>query len=150
FLTFVLVVLSAVTIVAMVLAPWIMRLYLPGVTDPAEHAAQLEVGTFFLRWFMPQIVFYGVGAVAGGLLTANRRFAAQMYAPVLNNPEVIMTMFALLAVRGTTPPRVETLTLAEKTLLGAGTTFGVLAMTAALWPALRGARFLWHPRVRQP
>src|SRR6185437_14649794 len=65
-----------------------------------------------LRWFMPQIVFYGVGAVAGGLLTANRRFAAQMYAPVLNNLAVIVTMFALIAMRGTTPPRVETLTLA--------------------------------------
>jgi len=32
----------------MILAPWIMRLYLLGVTDPAEHAAQLELGTFFL------------------------------------------------------------------------------------------------------
>ena len=40
---------------------------------------------------MPQIVFYGIGAVAGGLLTANRRFAAQMYAPVLNNLAVFYT-----------------------------------------------------------
>ena len=97
-----------------------------------------------------------VGAVAGGLLTANRRFAAQMYAPVLNNLAVIATMFALIAMRGTTPPRVETLTFAEKTLLGAGTTFGVLAMTAVLWPALRGIGFRWrlrwdwrHESVRQ-
>ena len=100
FLTFVLVVLSAVTLVAMVFAPWIMRLYLIGVKDPADHAAQLELGTFFLRWFLPQIVFYGVGAVAAGILTANRRFAAQMFAPVLNNIAVIATMLVFIAMHG--------------------------------------------------
>jgi putative peptidoglycan lipid II flippase len=156
FLTITLVLLTGVAVLGAVIAPWIMRLYLGGVDDPIRRAQEIELGTFFLRWFMPQIVFYGVGAVAGGLLTANRRFAAQMYAPVLNNVAVIATMFALIAMRGTTPPRVETLTLAEKTLLGAGTTFGVLAMTAALWPALRGIGFRWrlrwdwrHESVRQ-
>jgi len=156
FLTITLVVLTGVAVVGAVIAPWIMRLYLGGVDDPIRRAQEIELGTFFLRWFMPQIVFYGVGAVAGGLLTANRRFAAQMYAPVLNNLAVIATMFALIAMRGTTPPRVETLTFAEKTLLGAGTTLGVLAMTAALWPALRGIGFRWrlrwdwrHESVRQ-
>lgn len=156
FLTITLVLLTGVAVLGAVIAPWIMRLYLGGVDDPIRRAQEIELGTFFLRWFMPQIVFYGVGAVAGGLLTANRRFAAQMYAPVLNNVAVIATMFALIAMRGTTPPRVETLTFAEKTLLGAGTTFGVLAMTAALWPALRGIGFRWrlrwdwrHESVRQ-
>jgi putative peptidoglycan lipid II flippase len=156
FLTITLVVLTGVAVVGAVIAPWIMRLYLGGVDDPIRRAQEIELGTFFLRWFMPQIVFYGVGAVVGGLLTANRRFAAQMYAPVLNNLAVIATMFALIAMRGTTPPQVETLTFAEKTLLGAGTTFGVLAMTAALWPALRGIGFRWrlrwdwrHESVRQ-
>jgi len=156
FLTITLVLLTGVAVVGAVIAPWIMRLYLGGVDDPIRRAQEIELGTFFLRWFMPQIVFYGAGAVAGGLLTANRRFAAQMYAPVLNNLAVIATMFALIAMRGTTPPRVETLTFAEKTLLGAGTTFGVLAMTAALWPALRGIGFRWrlrwdwrHESVRQ-
>jgi len=156
FLTIALVLLTGVAVVGAVSAPWIMRLYLGSVGDPIRRAQEVELGTFFLRWFMPQIVFYGIGAVAGGLLTANRRFAAQMYAPVLNNLAVIATMLALIAMRGTTPPQVETLTLAEKTLLGAGTTLGVLAMTLALWPALRRIGFRWrlrwdwrHETVRQ-
>jgi putative peptidoglycan lipid II flippase len=156
FLTIALVLLTGVAVAGAVAAPWIMRLYLGSVEDPIRRAQEVEVGTFFLRWFMPQIVFYGLGAVAGGLLTANRRFAAQMYAPVLNNLAVIATMFALIAMRGTTPPQVETLTFTEKTLLGAGTTLGVLAMTAALWPALRRIDFRWrlrwdwrHETVRQ-
>jgi hypothetical protein len=120
FLTITLVLLTGVAVLGAVVAPWIMRLYLGGVDDPIRRAQEIELGTFFLRWFMPQIVFYGVGAVAGGLLTANRRFAAQMYAPVLNNIAVIATMFALIAMRGTTPPRVETLTFVREDAAGRG------------------------------
>jgi putative peptidoglycan lipid II flippase len=146
FLTIALVVLSGVAVVGALAAPLIMRVYLSAVTDPIRRAQEAELGTFFLRWFMPQIVFYGLGAVAAGLLTANRRFAAQMYAPVLNNLVVIVTMLAFIAMRGPTVPHVATITLAEKTLLGAGTTLGVVAMTVALWPALHGIGFRWRLR----
>jgi putative peptidoglycan lipid II flippase len=146
FLTFVLVVLSAVTLVAIVFAPWIMRLYLIGVKDPAEHAAQLELGTFFLRWFLPQIVFYGVGAVAAGILTANRRFAAQMFAPVLNNLAVIATMFVFMAMHRQGLMTLADVSTTERLVLAAGTTLGVIAMTIALWPSLRGIGFRWRLR----
>ena len=146
FLTFVLVVLSAVTIIAMILAPWIMRLYLIGVTDPADHAAQLELGTFFLRWFLPQIVFYGIGAVAAGILTAKRRFAAQMFAPVLNNIAVIATMFVFIAMHGHAPMTLADVSTTERLVLAAGTTLGVVAMTVALWPSLRAIGFRWRLR----
>jgi putative peptidoglycan lipid II flippase len=146
FLTFVLLVLSAVTVVAMILAPWIMRLYLIGVTNPADHAAQLELGTFFLRWFLPQIVFYGIGAVAAGILTANRRFAAQMYAPVLNNIAVIATMGVFFAMHGRAPMTLADVSSAERLVLAAGTTLGVVAMTLALWPSLRAIGFRWRLR----
>jgi putative peptidoglycan lipid II flippase len=146
FLTFVLLVLSAVTVVAMIFAPWIMRLYLIGVTNPADHAAQLELGTFFLRWFLPQIVFYGIGAVAAGILTANRRFAAQMYAPVLNNIAVIATMGVFFAMHGGGPMTLADVSSAERLVLAAGTTLGVVAMTVALWPSLRAIGFRWRLR----
>jgi putative peptidoglycan lipid II flippase len=146
FLTFVLVVLSAVTLVAIVFAPWIMRLYLIGVKDPAEHAAQLELGTFFLRWFLPQIVFYGVGAVAAGILTANRRFAAQMFAPVLNNIAVIATMVVFIAMHHGGPMTLADVSTTERLVLAAGTTLGVIAMTIALWPSLRAIGFRWRVR----
>src|SRR3954451_318265 len=146
FLTFVLVVLSAITVVAMIVAPWIMRLYLIGVKDPAEHAAQLELGTFFLRWFLPQIVFYGIGAVAAGILTANRRFAAQMFAPVLNNIAVIATMLVFFAMHGKAPMTLDQVSPTERLVLAAGTTLGVVAMTIALWPSLRAIGFRWRLR----
>jgi putative peptidoglycan lipid II flippase len=146
FLTIVLVVLSAVTLVAMVAAPQIMRFYLAGVENPVDYQAELEVGTFFLRWFLPQIVFYGLGAVAAGLLTANRRFSAPMFAPVLNNVVVIITMLVFISIRGGAEPTIASVTAGQRLLLAAGTTLGVVAMTVALWPSLRRLGFRWHLR----
>jgi putative peptidoglycan lipid II flippase len=146
FLTIALVVLSGVAVLGAVAAPWIMRLYLAGV-EPLERRQQaIELGVVFLRWFMPQIVFYGIGAIAGGVLTANRRFAAQMFAPILNNVAVIVTMLVFIASRDAvgTPP--AGLTGGQQMLLGLGTTLGVVAMTVALWPSLRSLGFRWRLR----
>jgi putative peptidoglycan lipid II flippase len=145
FFTIALVTLSVVALLGIVVAPWIMRLYLSNVTDPVRRQQETELGTFFLRWFMPQVLFYGLGAVAIGVLTTQRRFAAPMYAPILNNVVVIATMVAFIAMH-TGAVTVSSLTLAEKTLLGAGTTLGIVVMTAALWPALTRIGFRWRLR----
>jgi putative peptidoglycan lipid II flippase len=147
FLTLVLVVLSALVLVGILLAPQIMGLYLNGVDDPVRRAQELEAGTFLLRWFLPQIVFYGLGAVAGGLLQADRRFAPPMFAPVVNNVAVIVTMLVFIAWRDGAAPTIETVTTPQLLLLGIGTTLGVVGMTAALWPALRSTGFRWRLRV---
>jgi putative peptidoglycan lipid II flippase len=154
-LTLTLVVLGIVAVLGAVFAPQIIRLYLIASHTPKKEA-QIELGAFFLRWFMPQIVFYGVGAVAIGLLQAERRFAVPMFAPILNNLSVIATFGVYALLLGTGTPSVTDITLAEKTILGAGTTFGVAAMTLALWPSLRRLGYRWrlrfdwnHPAVRR-
>ena len=103
-----LVALILVTVAALgaVFAEQIIRLYLVS-SDAPDRDAQIELGVFFLRWFMPQIVFYGVGAVIIGLLQAHRRFAAPMFAPILNNLVVIGTFIAYAAARGSRPPDVR-------------------------------------------
>jgi putative peptidoglycan lipid II flippase len=135
-ITLVLAVSVVITVVAAVFAEQIIQLYLVA-SDRPDRRAEIELGVFFLRWFMPQIVFYGVGAVAIGLLQAHRRFAPPMFAPILNNLVVIGTFVAYALVRGDRPPRVVGITSAEKTVLAAGTTLGVVVMTVALWPSLR-------------
>jgi len=115
---------AALALLGAILAPWIIRLYNSAGNAP-DRQQQIELGTFFLRWFMPQIVFYGIGAVAGGLLNANRRFAAPMFAPILG---------------------VEGITGAQRAPLAIGTTMGVVAMTVALWPSLRRIGYRWHLR----
>jgi putative peptidoglycan lipid II flippase len=139
------VVLSVVAVAGIVAAPWIMRFYLVA-SDAVDRERQIEVGTFFLRWFMPQMVFYGIGAVAGGLLNAGRRFAAPMFAPVLNNLVVIGAFVAYAVIRGDAPASLSDLTTVQATILGAGTTLGVVAMTVALWPSLRSMGYRWRAR----
>jgi putative peptidoglycan lipid II flippase len=135
-MTLVLVILVVVAALGALFAEPIIRLYLVS-SDAPDREAQIQLGVFFLRWFMPQIVFYGVGAVATGLLQTHRRFAAPMFAPILNNLVVIGTFIAYAIVRGGRSPVVEGITAAEKTVLAVGTTLGVVAMTVALWPSLR-------------
>jgi putative peptidoglycan lipid II flippase len=60
-----------------------------------------------------------------------------MFAPILNNLVVIGTFVAYAIVRGDRPPRVAGISWAEKSILGAGTSLGVLVMTVALWPSVR-------------
>jgi putative peptidoglycan lipid II flippase len=140
--------LTAIMVLAIVLAPWIVRLYT--VRVGAGQEATRELATFFLRWFMPQIVFYAIGAIATGLLNADRRFAAPMYAPIANNLIVIATFLAFAAMPGPAAGSHELATGAQRLVLGIGTTLGVAGMTIALWPSLRrtGFRFAWRFHIR--
>jgi len=154
-MTLTLLLLGAVMILGILAAPWIVRLYTfrveAGVREDAEALA-----TLLLRFFMPQIALYGIGAAATGLLNAHRRFAAPMFAPVLNNLVVIASLLLFAFMPGPDVAGPGTITFAQKLVLGIGTTAGVAAMTAALWPSLRriGFRFRWrldlsHPAVRK-
>jgi putative peptidoglycan lipid II flippase len=145
-MTLALVILVVVAALGALFAERIIRLYLVS-SDAPDREAQVQLGVFFLRWFMPQIVFYGVGAVAIGLLQAHRRFAAPMFAPILNNLVVIGTFVAYAIVRGDRPPRVVGITAAEQTVLAVGTTLGVIVMTVALWPSLRSLGYRLQVRL---
>ncbi|HEY3210502.1 MAG TPA: murein biosynthesis integral membrane protein MurJ [Actinomycetota bacterium] len=144
-LTFALIVLSGVMILGILGSGLIIRMYTVGVHGP-EVDAERALAAFFLKWFMPQIVFYGLGAgVATGLLNAHRRFAVPMFAPILNNLIATATffVFAALTPRGATPTPV-TISTFQKYVLAAGTTLGVVVMSLALWPALRRIGFRWR------
>lgn len=146
------VVLVAITAVAVLAAPLILQIYTWNKHGPA--ADELErVGVPLLRLFLPQILFYGLTALATAILNARRRFAAPAYAPVLNNVVVIVVLlwFAQRAGHGPTVDRVVNdrhLLL----LLGFGTTAGIVVMTLALWPSIRsaGVRVRWRFQPRDP
>jgi len=69
-----------------------------------------------------------------------------MWTPIVNNFVVIgiLGLYAALAGLSKTP---GTISGADVTLLGFGTTLGILAQTAALVPALRRVGFRWRPRL---
>lgn len=143
--TFTTLFLVAVTILGIVLSGPIIRAYTFTAPNTPEVQAERALGSFFLKWFMPQIVFYGIGAgVASGLLNAHRRFAAPMFAPIANNLIATATFlaFAAMARHRAIPP--QSITTPEKYVLALGTTAGVVAMSLVLLPSLRRVGFRWR------
>jgi putative peptidoglycan lipid II flippase len=138
---------TAVSVVAVLLAPWIIKIYTFRLTDPVERAQQQAVGAFLLRLLLPQMIFYAAGSVLTGLLNAHRRFAVPMFAPVLNNLIVMATFVTFRALHAHGTPQLASLSTADKLLLGGGTTLGVIAMTVVLWPfVLRLKEQRYSPR----
>ena len=137
-----------------IVAPAVVKLYSLRLTD-ATAAAQQEVATNLLRMFMPQMLFYGITAIATALLNARRRFAAPAVTPVLNNVLVTAIFLSLpqlahgsLTLEGVRHDRGTLL------LLGIGTTAGIAVMALPLIPAvlrtgvhLRPVFKLRHPAV---
>jgi putative peptidoglycan lipid II flippase len=141
-LTFALIVLSGVMVLGILGSSLIVRMYTLGRHGP-EIEAERRLASFFLKWFMPQIVFYGLGAgVATGLLNAHRRFAWPMFAPILNNLIATATFFVFAAMPG--PEGSIDITGAQKLVLAIGTTAGVAAMSVAVWLPLRRLGFRWR------
>lgn len=105
--------------------------------EQAEQAKDLAVLLF--RVFALQIFFYGIGALATGVLNAHRRFFLPTFAPILNNLTVVAAFggYFLLAPRDP---------LAAIYLLAFGTTLGVVVMSLMLLPAVW--RLGYRPRVR--
>ncbi|MDQ4005698.1 MAG: murein biosynthesis integral membrane protein MurJ, partial [Actinomycetota bacterium] len=145
-MTVVVVVLGGITIAGILGAPWIVKLYTFRVPGPQRAQVQ-ELAGFFLRFFMPQIFLYGMGAVATGLLNTHRRFAAPMFAPILNNAIVIATFMTFAVMPGPAEPVPGAITSAQRLVLAIGTTAGVVVMTFALWPTLRRIGFRWRWRL---
>jgi putative peptidoglycan lipid II flippase len=146
-LTFATLLLTAVAVLCIVFSRPIIDLYTSGVPLD-QRAAERALGSFFLKWFMPQIIFYGIGAgVATGLLNANRRFAAPMFAPIANNLIATATFLVFAKLPGPHPATPANITDLQKWVLAVGTTLGVVAMTVVLWPALRSIQFKWRPTL---
>ena len=151
--TVILVVLLGATVLSIACAPLIISMY--NLSSSAEQArSQAQVAVPMLMLFLPQILFYGLSSLGTALLNARRSFAVPAFAPVLNNLVVIAVFLALPRVAGGSSPSLEE--VADDPVLlayiGVGTTLGIIAMTAVLWPAMRSAgirlRWRFEPRHR--
>lgn len=95
--------------------------------EEAERTTELAVLLF--RIFAFKILFYGIAALAMGVLNSHRRFFLPTVAPVLNNLTVIAA-FALFALIAPRDPMAAIYTLA------AGTTLGVAVMAVVMLPSV--------------
>lgn len=135
-------VLLALSILAVVAAPWIVNLY-----TPADYPqSQYDLAVAFARLCLPQIFFYGAYTMLSQVLNARGTFGAPMFAPIANNIVAITTFVLFIIVAGTSAAADGALTTGQVLLLGIGTTAGVVVQAAILVPILHRAGYRWRPR----
>ena len=139
--------LLVVTVLATLLAAPLVHLYAPSIHGPRpDLAAEHNLMVVWAYLFIPQIFFYGMSSLIGAILNTRGRFAAPMWAPVVNNLVVIVVggLYVVMVGLNKNP---QNISAAGVQLLGIGTTLGVVAQTVALFPSLRAAGFRWRPTL---
>ncbi|MGC5009965.1 murein biosynthesis integral membrane protein MurJ [Streptosporangium sp. DT93] len=133
--------LTVLALVATVLAGPLVGLYSTGWS-----ARKIEVSITLAHYILPQIAFFGIGAIAGAILNTRDRFAAPMWAPVLNNLVMIGVAVFYYVKLGGAGTDVDTVTDGDLMLLGLGTTVGIVAQCAVLVVSLHRVGFRFRPR----
>lgn len=85
-------VLLVLTALAVLAAPWVIRVFAPGF-DPAGPQGLLA--TEMLRITFPYLLFISMASLAGGVLNSYQRFAVPALSPVLLNVSMITAALAV-------------------------------------------------------
>jgi putative peptidoglycan lipid II flippase len=139
-LTVATVVLAAATAVAMLAAPLLTSLYLG---DGQAGKANPALATALALLLLPEIVFYGLGALFGAILNTRGVFGPFAWAPVLNNVVMLGVLGAYMLIPGEVTADFSNPKLL---VLGLGTTLGIALQALVLLPALGRAGVRYRPR----
>lgn len=135
-LSLALIFLGVIALLASLFSPQVM---LTQTLFSSSSSETVENAVWLFRFFAFQIVFYGVSAIFGGLLNAEREYFWPAISSVFMNLIIIVTFFAY--------PFVSSLSgQAGLLLLAIGTTLSIAVMACVQIPALvkAGFRFRFH------
>jgi putative peptidoglycan lipid II flippase len=141
-----LVVLGAITVVGVLAAPWLAHVLSSGASNAHIAAQQEQLATYLLRFFIPQVLLYALGAVAIAVLYAQRRFVVTAAAPIANTVVIVIALVVFRILVGPGEPGLD-LTQAEQLTLAIGGTLGVAAFVAVPTTALWRRGFRLRPRL---
>ena len=134
----------ALTVLAVVAAPLIFRLYTLTPSSDVDPEVLQQVGTMLARIFLVQILFYGLSGLANALLNSRRRFFAAAWSPVASNLVIILT---LLTLRDRTWELGDVVTDGRlRWTLGLGATGGIAVMAVIVVAAAARSRVRFRPR----
>lgn len=132
--------LFVITVLVVLLAPWLIQIYLPTNWAQADKNATL----LFARFLLPQIFFYGIFTLLSQILNSRDRFVLPMYAPIVNNFIVIIT--GLIFLSQISASNANIISDDSITFLAIGTTFGIVLQAAILVPAVIKSGYKYRPR----
>lgn len=132
------VILAVVSVLGILLSPWIVGLIAPGFIAKPE---QFALAVFLNRLMFPYIFFIALVALCMGILNSFRHFTAPALSPVMLNIAMISAALALHD------------TFAEPiTALAVGVLIGGVLQLAMQWPVLLkfGVKFKFRFNLRHP
>jgi putative peptidoglycan lipid II flippase len=136
-------VLAVATLVAVALAPYIADAFVP-------HGGERTLTSIFATLLLPEIFFYGLGAMFTAVLNTRHVYGPGAWAPVVNNVITLVTVAIFLALPGPKTLVPTTMTTAQVLVIGIGTTLGIVGQALILLPSMRrvGFRWVWRFRAR--
>jgi putative peptidoglycan lipid II flippase len=133
--------LGAMTIIVVAAAPWIAAVFVPA-------GSQRELTSIFATLLLPEIFFYGLGAMFMAVLNIKHVYGPGAWSPVLNNVVMMATVVVFWLLPGPKSLDPSSITNAQILVIGIGTTVGIAAQALVLAPALRRTGFTWQWRFR--
>ncbi|MBI4883698.1 MAG: murein biosynthesis integral membrane protein MurJ [Actinobacteria bacterium] len=149
-----LVVMAAVTAIAVGIAPWLFGLYAAATAEGVDLGLYHEVGGTLAAFFLVQIFFYGINALATAELHARKRYFAAAWAPALSNLVVILSLLLVPSALGGATAELGDVLINDRLrwTLGLGATVGIAVMAVTVVPALlaSGAPRGFRPAFANP
>jgi len=120
------------------------------LVDRQRCSGSTDLMAAMLVVFAPQIALYGVGIVLAGVLQAHRRFLAAAAAPLLSSVVVMATYLLYAAMAQGRGNDLTQLPVQASTVLAAGTTLGVVALSLPLLIPVHRAGIRLHLTLAFP
>lgn len=143
----VLLVLGVATVLLVLAAPLVIRLYVGSEFTRPDLRTQLDSIVLLARFTLVQVFFYGLYTLLGQMLNARGRFGPMMFAPILNNLVAIAVFGGFLLAVGPLNPDAGEYTTAQVVWFGLGSTLGIAAQALVLLPVLHRTGLRLRPRT---
>jgi murein biosynthesis integral membrane protein MurJ len=141
-----------ITIVATVLAPFLVFVYSQQATGDGKGftPAQTDLAVAFAFWCLPQILFYALYSLLGEVLNAKQVFGPFTWAPLINNVIAIAGLVVFIAMFGgqDVNSSVDGWTPLKIAVLAGSASLGVFAQAAFLPFFWRRAGLSFRPDFR--
>jgi putative peptidoglycan lipid II flippase len=138
--------LLVVSVLLVVAAPLVMRIFVNSSWGGADMVEQRDALVTFARFCLPQVFFYGMFVLVGQILNARGSFGPMMWAPIANNVISVGVLVVYLFAFGPAKDACGGFTSSQELLLGLGSTAGIALQFLILVPYLRKAGFTFRPR----
>jgi putative peptidoglycan lipid II flippase len=133
--------LGGATVLAVLAAPVLASIF-------GGSASKQALTGLWATLLLPEIFFYGLGAMFTAVLNTRGVYGWPAWAPVLNNVITICSVGLFLLLPTANPLTASNISSSQILVLGIGTTLGIAGQALVLWLPLRRTGFVWSWRFR--